>query len=111
VEGGGVPGEQRDPVALMLGDVAQLFADQVRAVQVMLLDQQLVEAGAFLRFDQAHGDPVEQGLLGGRQERGFSSCHGAESKKVRGSCSAKVRIPASFNHFPPLEICPRVNTS
>lgn len=43
------------------GDVAYLFADQVGGMQVMLVNDQLIEAGAFRGFDGADTDAVEQG--------------------------------------------------
>jgi hypothetical protein len=98
VEGGGVPSQQRDPLTLELCDVAQLLADQRGVVQVMLLDQQPIETLAFIGADQAQRDPVEQGLLGGRQER-FSVSGHAGKKNSAGWKSSQFANPQPSQHL------------
>ncbi len=52
-----VSGEQGDPLARELGDVAELLADEGGALEVVLGDQQLVEAVALLREEEAYFRP------------------------------------------------------
>jgi hypothetical protein len=49
---------------LALGHVAELFADQVSAVQIVFGDQQVVELGTLVRLDQSNLHPCQQGVLG-----------------------------------------------
>ena len=65
----GAPHQQRHPLALVLRDVAQLFADKLRAVQIMGLGNELIEPLAFIGLDEAHLDTFKKCLLRLSQNR------------------------------------------
>jgi hypothetical protein len=53
-------GEQRQPLARVLSQVAELLAAQTGALEVVLLAQPLTEAGAFLGPEEPDLDALEQ---------------------------------------------------
>lgn len=61
--GGRAPGGQRQPVALVSGDIAMMFADQFAAFKIMVLDDELVETLGFVRLDGPDGQMIEDVLL------------------------------------------------
>ncbi len=67
--------QQRHPLALILGDVAQLFADKLCAVQIMTLDEESVETFALVGFNETELHTLKQGLLFRRENWSMFSLH------------------------------------
>ena len=57
VQRGATEGQECDPLAVMLRDIAQGLAHQAGVGQVMLIEEGPVEGLAFVLPDQAHCDP------------------------------------------------------
>lgn len=100
VVGGGAPGQQGDPLALVFGHRAHLLAHEVGAFQVVLCAQQLVEAGSLLRFEQADLHAVEQALLVLGEHGPLGHVHAGEGRNRAGGSSALSAIPFSHRRFP-----------
>ena len=56
------PRQERHPLALVLGDVAQLFADQLGAPEIVLRRHQMVELRAFVGRQQSNLHTRQQWL-------------------------------------------------
>src|SRR2546425_8669847 len=54
-----VPGRQRQPLASIRRDVTQMFAHQLRILEVMMLGQQLIESLHFIGWDGRHNQMNE----------------------------------------------------
>ena len=61
--GGRAPSGQRQPLALVRGDVTEMFADQFTALEIMVLDDELVEALSLVSRDGADGQVGEDVLF------------------------------------------------
>jgi hypothetical protein len=72
-----------------------LFADQGGALQVVLGDEQRVEALALLRGEEAHVDAIEQALVVVSQNWAGGDFHAGEGKKNAEGCSVLSSIPLS----------------
>lgn len=99
VEGGGAPGQQGEPLALVFGHVAELFADEGSASQVVLGDEQLVEALAFRGGEEADADPIEQALVVVGRNRSVGASHAGKGKRSAGGSSVLSSIPLSCRRF------------
>ena len=61
--GGRAPGGQRQPLALVGCDIADMLADQFAAVEIMVLDDESVEAFRFVRCERPDGQMFEDALF------------------------------------------------
>ena len=99
VQGRRAPGRYGQPLAFPNDRVAQPFAHQLGAMEVMLLDENLIAFPDVLRANQQPGGHARQdGLLVSRRptkaEFGFLHCR--KSKKLFPNCSAKCAKPLNW---------------
>ena len=99
--GRAAPGGQRQPPILIRDDVAQVFAHDLRVFQIVMFDDELVEAGGFLRRHQADLEVDEDVLfiVRGRTKAGGGRFHWPQRKKSPPGCPAKSFNQFPFNHF------------
>jgi hypothetical protein len=64
MKGGGAPAQQEQPAALVLGHVAELGADQLGVLEIVMSDDELIPSVLLVRLDPAYLEVVEHVLLG-----------------------------------------------
>ena len=64
MKGWSAPAQQNQPLALVLGDVTELLADELRVLEVMALGDQRIPAVGFGGGDEPDPQSVEHGLFG-----------------------------------------------
>jgi hypothetical protein len=103
MQGRGAPGGQRQPLAVIRDDIAQMLAADAVALKVVVGDHERVIAGSFVRFEQAQREVIENVRFVGRGLRagGFGFSHVRERKKVGSVCSAKSLNPLLCKMVPP----------
>jgi hypothetical protein len=98
MKGGGAPAQQEQPAALVFSHVAELGADQVSVLEIVVGDDGLVSSVLLVRLDQAHVEVVEHVWLGDMgQTQGLR--HETSVKAEAGFVPYKVRKPVSSAEF------------
>jgi len=81
VRGRPAEAQQGHPLVIELGHVAETASAQPGVVEVVVLLEQFIEAGAFAFFDLPHAHPAQPGLFGAC--RGSVQVTGARKEKAQ----------------------------
>ena len=103
VQGRRAPGGQSQPLALVCGDVADMFAHDAGVFEVVMRNDEGIEAFDFMRLDGPHGEVFQDVLFVRRglpmPDRIF--LHARERKESQTTCPVQSIIPPHRNDFPP----------
>ena len=108
VQGGGAPGGQPQPLALVGGDITDVFAHDTGVFEVVMLDDDLVKSLDFMGLDQPHGEVFQDVLLvgGGLAMADFVLLHAGERKQSQATCPAKSINPPCRSDLPAWKSAP-----
>ncbi len=103
VQRGGIPRGQRQPLTAIGGHVAQMFADQLAVLQIVMFGHELIEALDLVGRHESHGQMDEKLLFigSGLAKAGeFFLFHARQGKKMQPGCPAKSFSPLFARDLP-----------
>src|ERR1035438_10070326 len=85
MQGGGTPGGQPQPLALVGGDITDVFAHDTGVFEIVMLDDEPVKTLDFMGLDQPHREVFQDVLLvsGGLAMTNFVLLHAGDRKHPR----------------------------